>query len=250
MVSNSSWGFELQQALKEERVEFEHAASLPEGLNIFHSERHDLVVMEIGDDYVKGAALLRAISQISRTPIIVILATAIEAIKIETLNAGADFVLSVPFSMKELASCARCAMRRVPAKRPNSALDESQPAAASRRAGRASTMIKTRRALPLVRGNLTLDPLRSCVRLGSEEIDLTVSEYRVLELLMLNERRIVTKNQILGLFYQEAGAKKTRIAQVYMSRVRLKLRALCGEEEAIANIKGAGWVFRAPSSNM
>jgi DNA-binding response OmpR family regulator len=207
--------------------------------------------MEIGDDYLKGAALLRAISQISRTPVIVILATAIEAIKIEALNAGADFVLSVPFSIKELASCARCAMRRVPAKkRPNSALDESQPAAASRTAGRASTMIRTRRPLPLVRGNLTLDPLRSCVRLGSEETDLTVSEYRVLELLMLNERRIVTRNQILGLFYQEPGVKKTRIAQVYMSRVRLKLRALCGEEEAIANIKGAGWVFRAPSSNM
>jgi DNA-binding response OmpR family regulator len=237
--------------MKEERVEFQHAATLPEGLNVFHSAKHHLVIMEIGDDYLKGAALLRAISQISRTPVIVILATAIEAIKIEAFNAGADFVLSVPFSIKELASCARCAMRRVPAKkRPNSALDESQPAAASRRAGRASTMIKTRRALPLVRGNLTLDPLRSCVRLGSEETDLTVSEYRVLELLMLNERRIVTRNQILGLFYQEPGVKKTRIAQVYMSRVRLKLRALCGEEEAIANIQGAGWVFRAPSSNM
>jgi DNA-binding response OmpR family regulator len=120
------------------------------------------------------------------------------------------------------------------------------PLAQQTSAGAAPRRRRGRRSSPRLKSALTLDPLCSSVRMGTSEVALTSAECQILKLLMMNERRCVTREQILELLHGQGEPSTTRLPQVYMSRLRLKLRRLCGEDEPIANIKGSGWVFRAP----
>jgi DNA-binding response OmpR family regulator len=84
--------------------------------------------------------------------------------------------------------------------------------------------------------------------MAATERDLTHAEFQLLKLLMLNERKPISNADILQLFFGKDVPAETRVVNVYMARIRAKLREISGGEEPITKIRGLGWVFRAPLS--
>jgi DNA-binding response OmpR family regulator len=219
-------------------------------LDSFDSKTCHVVIINLGSEYKKELVLVRSISWLSNVPVIAISSHA-ECL-VEVLDCGAHYVLPNPPEVVELLACAKAALRRSKRENglcfdvlpsPEKLLLEQEEPDGQISEGDAVTLS------PLVRGDITLDPRCRSVRTGAGEILLPDFEYRLLKFLMLNERKRISKDQILELFYGNGASPDPRTAHVYMSRVRLKLRKLCGEDEAIATIKGAGWVFRAPTSS-
>lgn len=249
--TDKSWMKLVQDAFKNDNISCARADSASEGLNAFNSKKHDIAILEFRDLCQMWRALLRAICTLSDVPVIVLSSMVTEAHRIEVLDAGASHVLDSTSPMGELLACTKAALRRtrsrkkVPgaiptAEHSNISEKKEKELETLQAAGKRATR------LSLVRGGLKLDPSCSSVKMGTSEVALTSAECQILRLLMMNERRCVTREQILELLHGQVAPSKTRLPQVYMSRLRLKLRRLCGEDEPIANIKGSGWVFRSP----
>jgi two-component system, OmpR family, response regulator len=179
----------------------------------------DVLVIDRMLPEVDGLALVSALrGDDIRTPVIFLTAMGAIADRVQGLAAGDDYLVK-PFSMDELSARVGALARR--------------PAMAAREA----TVLQA--------GDLTLDRLARTVQRGAARIDLLPLQFRLLEVLMLNEGRVVTRSMLLERVWGFSFDPRTNIVETHVSHLRGKLDTP-GEPSTIVTVRGAGYAIRAP----
>jgi DNA-binding response OmpR family regulator len=170
------------------------------------------IVLDIGIPGVDGLELCRTLrARGDWTPVVFVTARDDEVDRILGLELGADDYLTKPFSPRELVARVRALIRRA-----------SAPAG------------------PQVRriGSVVLDPARRRVDVDGERVDLTATEFDLLEHLMSQPGRVFTREQLLSSVWGVADYSSSRTVDVHVAQVRLKLGAAAG---VIRTVRGVGY---------
>ena len=179
----------------------------------------DAVVLDIGLPDVDGLEVSRRLRAAgNRIPILMLTARDAIADRIDGLDAGADDYLVKPFDVGELKARLRALLRR-------SAGGEDPDA--------------------LRFGELSLDPARHGVQVGESFAELTRTEYQLLELLMLNARRVLPHAVIYERVWGYDFGPASNALRVYIGYLRRKL-ADAGARPLVHTIRGVGYVLREP----
>jgi two-component system response regulator MprA len=139
--------------------------------------------------------------------------------RVEGLDAGADDYLVKPFALEELLARIRALLRR------------TVPSADER---------------PLAFAGLALDPVTHEVHRGDRPIELTKTEYLLLELFLLNPRRVLTREVIFDRVWGYDFGPTSNALEVYVGYLRRKTEA-AGEPRLIHTVRGIGYVMKEPS---
>jgi two-component system response regulator MprA len=208
----------LERALRTEGLAVVEAADGNEALGRLAEGRVDAVVLDVMMPPPDGLEVCRRVRAAGdRTPVLML--TARDAIddRVEGLDAGADDYLVKPFALRELLARVRALLRRV-----DSGGDG-----------------------PLRFADLELDPNTHASRRGEREIELTVTELRLLELLMRHPRVVLTRSQIYEAVWDYDFGASSNSLGVYVGYLRRKTEA-GGEPRLIQTVRGAGYVLREP----
>ncbi len=200
------------------------------------SGRFNAILLDLGLPDVDGGELLPTLRKLSSVPIIVVSGRGTERDKIEALDLGADDFVAKPFLPGELLARIRAALRR-----------------ATNRSDVSSSPTQDRAPLTLSTGNdtesfgpLSLEPLSRSLRLGESTVTLSGAEYRVLRLLASRAGATVSRSDLRQYLYASDTLADSNVLDVYISRVRAKLRALLPDRDLIANVRGEGWRMNLP----
>jgi len=193
------------------------AATGEEGLFKVQTETPEAIVLDLGLPDIDGMEVCRRLRAAGdRTPILMLTARVEVEDRIDGLEAGADDYLIKPYDVRELQARLKAIMRR---------------------------HIEGTDGRLLSFANLELDPDAHAARIGGRQIELTRTEFQLLELLMLNPRRVlpaeVIYDRIWGYDFGPAG----NALRVYVGYLRRKLEA-GGEPRLIQTVHGVGYVLR------
>lgn len=187
------------------------------GIGTAVTEPPDAVLLDLGLPDQDGLEVIARLREWSTVPIIVLSARGRESDKVSALDAGADDYLTKPFSAGELLARIRVALRH-------------------------SAASTSKSADPLfVVGELRVDLVRRTVHLGSEEIHLTPTEYRLLTVLIQHAGKVVTHRQILKEVWGPDSVFENQYLRVYMGQLRRKLEAEPTRPRYIRTEAGVGY---------
>jgi DNA-binding response OmpR family regulator len=185
-------------------------------------ERPDLVLLDImlpDADGLEICKLLRHHPQLARTPVIFLTARASEADRIIGLELGGNDYIVKPFFMGEVLARIRVQLR--PANDPPAALKA---------------------------GNLELDPIACKVRLEGRGLDLTATEFRLLEFLMSRPGVVFARGQLLDAVWGYGRAVSERAVDVYVLRLRQKIEPDPASPRRLLSVRGFGYSFQSEPS--
>jgi two-component system response regulator MprA len=207
----------LGRALRANGFAVATAVDGEDGLDRAAAVEPDLVVLDVlmpRLDGIEACRRLRAAGD--RTPILMLTARDAVGDRVEGLDAGADDYLVKPFALDELLARIRALLRR------------STPNAEDRE---------------LAFGDLTLDPVTREVRRGGRPIELTRTEWSLLELFLLNPRRVLTREVIFDRVWGYDFGPTSNALEVYVGYLRRKTEA-GGEARVIHTVRGVGYVLK------
>jgi two-component system OmpR family response regulator len=189
-----------------------------EGLHLALSEPYDAAVMDIMLPVVDGLDIIAKIrSSKINTPVLVLSAKRSVDERVRGLQAGGDDYLTKPFAFSELLARVQALLRR------------------------ASGAVEPAR---LVFGDLSMDLLKREVLRNGRKIDLQPREFALLEYLMRNPTRVVSKTMILEHVWGYNFDPQTNVVDVLLCRLRKQLE-LGKVEKLIHTVRGVGYVLRA-----
>jgi DNA-binding response OmpR family regulator len=197
-----------------------------DALTAVQSGRFDAVLLDLGLPDCEGGELLPRLRALSDLPVIVVSGRRSERDKIEALDLGADDFVAKPFLPGELLARIRAALRRYAVRQGRASEDPGRS--------------------PVQVGAMTLDPLDCSVVLAGAKAELAGAEFQVLQRLAAGHGATVSRAELLAEIYGDKAPAETNVIDVYISRLRSKLRDLPGGEDLIANVRGQGWRFRVP----
>jgi two-component system response regulator MprA len=181
------------------------------------AEAPDAVVLDVAMPGVDGLEVCRRLrASGDRTPVLMLTARDTVADRVEGLDAGADDYLVKPFALEELLARLRALLRRT---------SPAEPGAVLRFA------------------DLELDPAARTVTRAGRRIDLTRTEFALLELLMRNPRVVLTRSVIHERIWGYDFGPGSNALGVYVGYLRRKLEA-GGESRLIQTVRGVGYVLR------
>jgi two-component system, OmpR family, response regulator RegX3 len=198
--------------LEREGFDVDVALDGTQGLELFRARPPDMVLLDLMLPGMSGMDVCRHIRAASDVPVIMLTAKDSETEIVAGLEVGADDYVTKPFSMKELVARVRANLRR-PAVR-----DEVLSA-----------------------GQLTLDPIRHEVRLGDREVDLRPKEFALLELLLVERGRLVTRSTLLEAVWGPAFYGDPKTLDVHIRRLRAKIENDPHNPELILTVRGFGY---------
>jgi DNA-binding response OmpR family regulator len=207
----------VQMGLAQEGISVVAATTAAAGLRAVRAERPDLVIVDVGLPDGDGFALLARIRAESDVPVIMLTARGDVEDRVRGLDLGADDYVAKPFHFAELLARLRAHLRR--------------QATAEERASAAVLRV----------ADLTLDPRARSVRRGERLIELTAREFELLELLLREPGRVLSKESILDRLW--GYAFDDNLVEVYVGYLRRKL----GEPQLIHTLRGAGYTLREPT---
>ncbi len=209
----------MQRILELEGYHVRTASDGKAALDVFDEEDPDLVLLDIVMPGMDGYAVCQNIREFSQVPIIMVTAKDNSEEKVEGLDTGADDYVTKPFSASELTARVRAVLRR--------------------------TKLWDERPEPSFHsGDLVIDFARRRVTLGSQEVNLTATEYRILSFLARNVDRIVTPDQILERVWDREYIGETHLLRVNIARLRQKLRDNPKNPRYIMTRSGIGYMMR------
>ena len=182
------------------------------------TERPDLVVLDLGLPGLDGLDVTRALRKDSNVPVIMLTARGEEADKLVGLELGADDYMTKPFSPKELVARVRAVLRR--------AENAASPA------GQEDVM----RVL-----DLSLDVPRLRVMQGDRRVDVTPTEFQLLQTLAREPGRIFTRAQLLDALRGVAFESYERAIDAHIKNLRRKLEPDPHEPRYILTVYGVGY---------
>jgi two-component system, OmpR family, response regulator MprA len=207
----------LDRALRLEGYEVGLAADGAEALESMADHGPDAVVLDLMMPRVDGLEVCRRMRAAGdRTPVLVLTARDGVSDRVKGLDAGADDYLVKPFALDELLARLRALLRRSGAAAPGQTLRFS---------------------------DLTLDPVAHQVKRGDREIELTRTEFLLLELFMLHPRQVLTRSVIFERVWGYDFGPDSNSLEVYVSYLRRKLEA-ADEPRLLHTVRGVGYVLR------
>ena len=209
----------LSMALRFQGFEVETAATGEQALAAASSFKPQLMVLDIMLPDMEGFEVARRLgAQRAEIPIIFLTARDATEDKVRGLTIGADDYVTKPFSLEELVARIRTVLRRTgQAEAESSRIDFE---------------------------DLSLDDDTREVERAGAPIELTATEYRLLRYLMLNPRRVLTREQILNHVWDYDFGGDARVLETYVSYLRKKLDA--HGPSLIQTVRGVGYALRAP----
>jgi two-component system response regulator RegX3 len=180
----------------------------------------DLILLDLMLPGMPGTEVCREIRQRSSVPIIMLTAKDSEVDIVVGLELGADDYVTKPYSSRELLARIRAVLRR------RSADDSSNDSV-------------------LDFHGITLDSDRHQVTLHGEPVSLPLKEFELLELLMLNAGRVLTRGQIIDRVWGSDYFGDTKTLDVHIKRLRSKIEKVPAEPEVIVTVRGLGYRFEA-----
>jgi two-component system response regulator MprA len=209
----------LKRALTVEGYDVDVAADGGEALERIARDQPDALVLDILMPRVDGLELCRTLRRIgNHTPILMVTARDAVADRVEGLDAGADDYLVKPFALEELLARVRALLRRTTG-------DADGDGEVLRFA------------------DLSLDPGRHEAWRGERSLELTRTEFLLLETFLLHPRRVLTRDQILDRVWGYDFGPSSNSLEVYIGYLRRKTEAE-GEPRLIHTIRGVGYVMK------
>ncbi|NML47205.1 response regulator transcription factor [Ramlibacter sp. G-1-2-2] len=205
----------LKRQLEAEGYRVDEAGEGDVGLFLAQEYPFDLAIVDLGLPKVNGLTIVQRLRKDgSAMPILILTARSSWQDKVTGLEAGADDYLVKPFEYPELAARVKALLRR---------------------------------SLKAVTDTLVLGPLAiefgsQAVKLGGEPLELTAFEYRLLEYLVRERARIVTKQELSDYLYPHGEDRDSNVLEVLIGRLRRKLDPE-GELAPIETVRGRGYRF-------
>jgi DNA-binding response OmpR family regulator len=207
----------LQRALNEEGHQVVVARDGREGFEFARSSQFDVIVLDVMLPGMDGMALARRLRQSrNQTPVLMLTARDAPVDIVNGLDSGADDYLTKPFSIDILLARLRAVSRRGAIPRP----------------------------VCLEIADLRLDPASHRVSRGEEVLSLTPREYRLLELLMRNPRRAISRDTILESVWGFDSDVNENTLEVFMRLLRGKVDTR--EPKLIHTVRGFGYMMSEP----
>jgi len=206
----------LTERLSTEGFAIEAVHDGPHGLERALSGEHALVVLDLMLPGIGGLEVLRGLRAQSPVPVLILTARGEDIDRILGLEIGADDYVPKPFNPRELLARIRAILRRT---------------------NRSATS-----AVPLLVGDVRLDPAAREVWLNDKPVDLTSVEFELLETLLRAAGRVLTREQLTESVLGRKLGPFDRVIDVHVSHVRRKLGPAQGGER-IKAVRGSGYLF-------
>lgn len=212
----------VSTGLRQEGHTVDTASTGSEGQKMWSGGRYDAVVLDLMLPEVSGLSLLkRARNDHDQTPVLILSAKGAVDDRVAGLELGADDYMCKPFSFSELSARLHAIVRR----------------AASGSGAAAATTAS------ITLSGVTLDLVRRAVMRGDKKIDLQSREFSLLELMMKNPDRPLSKSFILERIWDYDFDPQTNIVDVLVCRLRAKLDSGF-DHKLIRTLRGVGYVFK------
>ena len=206
----------IKRGLVAERYAVDVAADGRSGLELARTYQYDLIILDLMLPGMDGGEVLRRVrKENSSVPVLILSARDSVQDKVSHMEIGADDYLTKPFAFAELLVRIKALMRRGPV-------------------NRASTIRVS---------DLELDRLSQQVKRGGHRIDLTAKEYALLEYLMSNAGRVLSRNMIIEHVWDQSFDGITNIVDVYIRHLRNKVDS-GHDSKLLRTVRGVGYTIR------
>jgi two-component system response regulator RegX3 len=213
----------LVVGLKREGFRVKVARDGIEALEVFDVTRPDLVLLDVMLPKMSGVDVCREIRNKSRVPIIMVTAKGSEIDTVVGLEVGADDYVTKPYRLRELVARMRAVLRRAPSEE----------------------MLQTSGEALQV-GDVWLDPERHEVSVRGDEVTLPLKEFELLELLLDNAGRVLTRETLIDRVWGPHYVGDTKTLDVHIKRIRAKIEEDPSRPTRITTIRGLGYRYEKP----
>jgi two-component system, OmpR family, response regulator RegX3 len=189
-----------------------------EAVEVFDAVRPDLVLLDVMLPRLSGIDVCRELRSRSRVPIIMVTAKGAEIDTVVGLEVGADDYVTKPYRLRELVARMRAVLRRSPPA-------EVAPVGAE----------------VLQVGRVRLDPERHEVFVGAVAVSLPLKEFELLELLLSNAGRVLTRETLIDRVWGPHYVGDTKTLDVHVKRLRSKIEDDPSTPRRITTIRGLGY---------
>ena len=216
----------LAVALRREGFSVEVAADGVEAIQRFDSSRPALVLLDVMLPKMTGIDVCREIRSKSRVPIIMVTARNAEIDAVVGLEVGADDYIAKPFRLRELVARVRAALRRVP-------VEEDETA-------EVGDLLEV--------GDVKLDAGRHEVHVREDLVAMPRKEYELLELLLANAGRVLTRDVLIDRVWGPNYYGDTKTLDVHVKRLRAKIELDPAHPTRIVTVRGVGYRYEKVAS--
>ncbi len=207
----------LSFMLRKEGFDVTVAADGQVAVDLFEQDGADIVLLDIMLPGMSGTEVCRRIRMTSQVPIIMVTAKDSEIDKVVGLELGADDYVTKPFSSRELVARIRAVLRRRTPERAHT--DEGS----------------------LQVGNIVMDVERHVVTVADSAVKLPLKEFELLEVLMRNAGRVLTRGQLIDRVWGADYVGDTKTLDVHVKRLRSKIEPNPAEPQWLVTVRGLGY---------
>ena len=208
----------LSYLLGKEGYEVAIAGTGPGGVEEFDKNGADLVLLDLMLPGLSGVDVCRALRQRSSVPVIMLTAKDSEVDKVVGLEIGADDYVTKPYSARELLARIKAVLRR------QNEPEELLPSSVSG-------------------GPVRMDVERHHVTVSGEHITLPLKEFELLEMLLRNSGRVMTRGQLIDRVWGSDYVGDTKTLDVHVKRLRAKVEPNPAKPRHILTVRGLGYKF-------
>jgi two-component system response regulator RegX3 len=211
----------LSYLLRQEGFEVAVAATGPDGLAEFDRGGADIVLLDLMLPGLSGTEVCRTLRARSSVPVIMLTARDSEIDKVVGLELGADDYVTKPFSSRELVARVRAVLRRR-----GGEPEDVTPAA-------------------LEAGPVRMDVQRHVVTVHGQPLQLPLKEFELLEVLLRNAGRVLTRGQLIDRVWGADYVGDTKTLDVHVKRLRAKIEPDPGVPQHLLTVRGLGYKLEA-----
>ena len=190
-----------------------------DALPTFEREGADLVLLDVMLPGMPGSEVCRKLREVSSVPIIMLTAKDSELDKVFGLELGADDYVTKPYSARELIARIRAVLRRRSAE-PDMPMDAV-----------------------LTGGPVRMDIDRHVVTVNGEEVPMPLKEFELLEILLRNVGRVMTRGQLIERVWGADYVGDTKTLDVHIKRLRSKIEPDSSAPRYVVTVRGLGYKF-------
>ena len=211
----------LSYSLRKEGYEVAVADNGTDGLRIFSAHGADLVLLDLMLPGMSGTEVCREIRRTSSVPVIMLTAKDDEFDKVLGLELGADDYVTKPYSSRELLARIKAVMRR------------------------GSDASESEESVTLTGGHIMVDVERHVVQVHGEDVALPLKEFELLEMLLRNVDRVLTRGQLIDRVWGANYVGDTKTLDVHVKRLRAKIEDDPKNPVHLVTVRGLGYKFES-----
>ena len=210
--------------LKKEGFEVFMAPDGPTALDTFAAEDIDIILLDLMLPGMSGTEVCRQLRQTSSVPVIMVTARDSEIDKVVGLELGADDYVTKPYFARELIARIRAVLRR---------------------GGEVEVEAPADDGLVLQEDRVMMDVERHIVTVDGQKIPMPLKEFDLLEYLMRNSGRVLTRGQLIDRVWGADYVGDTKTLDVHIKRLRSKIERNPSRPEILVTVRGLGYKFEA-----